>query len=177
MKRGFVLLCCFALCSITALAQKKTSGSSMNDQQFVNFAGQTEMTEANLGQLASTASTAQPLKDFAQKLVADQKADFHQLSDVAHKENLNVPTAIDNEHNKTMIDPFQKLKGSAFDQRFVKEIVRGETRTVDVYKKEVADTHNATLKSYAEEALPILQTNLADAKTMEKEKTKTAKKG
>jgi putative membrane protein len=177
VKQGFVLLCCLALCAIAAQAQKKSSRSTMNDQQFVNFAGQTEMTEANLGQLASTAAASQPIKDFAQKLATDQKTDFHQLFNVAHKEDLKVPTAIDSERNKTTIGPFQKLKGAAFDQSFLKEIIEAETKTIHVYKEEAADAQHPALRSYAEEALPILQTNLAGAKSLEKEKTKAPTKG
>jgi putative membrane protein len=46
MKRLLATLCCVAMCSAPALAQKK---APMTDQQFVDFAAQTDMVEANLG--------------------------------------------------------------------------------------------------------------------------------
>ena len=129
----------------------------MTDQQFVDFAAQTDMVEANLGQLAETVASSQPVKDYGQMLVTDHTKDFNQLYDVAHQVNLNMPNAIDAEHNKVMIDPFQNLKGSAFDNHYIHEMIAGHTKAIAVYKKEAADAQNPALKSYAEQVLPVLQ--------------------
>ena len=81
-----------------------------------------------------------------------------------------VQDAIDAENNKTMIDPFQKLKGAAFDHRYVREMIAGHTKAIAIYKKEAADAQNPVLKSYAEDALPVLEKHLAGAKDLEKAK-------
>lgn len=170
MKRIAVALCCLSLCAFSALAQKKAEkGAAMTDQQFLDLAAQTDMVEANLGQLAQTSADSQPVKDYAQMLVTDHTSDFHQLSDLAHQANLTEPTAIDAEHNK-MIDPFQKLKGAAFDHRYVAEMIAGHTKAIAVYKKEAADAQNPAVKSYAEQVLPTLQKHLDGAKDLEKTK-------
>ena len=178
MKRILTLACCISLCSLPGLAAQKNASKrpAMSDQQFVDFAGQTDMVDANLGDLASLAASSEPVKDFGQKLVTAKTDDYRQLSKAAHDVNLTVPTAIDKEHNRTMIDPFQKVKGASFDRRFVKEMVAGETRAIAIYKREAADSQNAALRSYAEEALPTLQGHLAEAKNMEKTMS-AAKKG
>jgi putative membrane protein len=171
MKRILSAVCCIAICSMPALAKEKTAeAAAMTDQQFVDFAAQTDMVEANLGQLAGTAASAQPVKDYGQMLATDHTKDFNQLYDVAHQANLDMPKAIDPEHNKAMIDPFQKLNGAAFDHRYVHEMIAGHTKAIAVYKKEAADAQNAALKSYAEQALPTLQKHLDDAKALEKAK-------
>jgi putative membrane protein len=103
-------------------------------------------------------------------LTADHTKDFGQLYSVAHQANLNMPSAIDAAHNKAMIDPFQKLTGTAFDHRFAHEMVAGHTKAIAVYKKEAADAQNPALKSYAEQALPVLEKHLEDAKGLEKAK-------
>jgi putative membrane protein len=175
VKRTLTLLCCFSLCSIPGLAQKKSSRSSMSDQQFVNFAGQTDMVDANLGQLARTVAPSQPIKDYAQKLVTDQTNEFQALSKVAQQSSLNVPSAIDKNHDRTMIDPFQKLKGATFDRRFVREMIEENTRAVEIYKKEAAHAQTPALRSYAEKALPILQGDLSEAMKIEVTKTATKK--
>lgn len=175
MKRTLTLLCCFSLCSIPGLAQEKSSGSSMGDQQFVNFAGQTDMVDANLGQLARTVAPSQPIKDYAQKLVTNQTSDFEALSKVAQQSSFNVPIAIDKDHDRTMIDPFQKLKGAVFDRRFVKEMIEKDMRAIEIYKKEAAHAQTPALRSYAEEALPILQADLSEAMKIEMTKTATKK--
>jgi putative membrane protein len=171
MKRVLSALCCITLCSVPALAQAKTAKRpAMSDQQFVDLAAQTDMVEANLGQLAQSASSSQPVKDYAQMLVTDHTKDFDQLYTLAHQANLNRPDAIDAAHNKAMIAPFQKLKGTAFDHRYIHDMIAGHTQAIAVYKKEAADAESSALKSYAEETLPTLQKHLDDAKALEKAK-------
>jgi len=109
MKRTLAAFCCIALASLPLVAQKKAAGKAMTDQQFVEFAAQTDMMEANLGQLAANAASSQQVKDYASTLVTEHTTDYGQLSTAAKQANLNVPNAIDTEHNK-MLAPFQKLK-------------------------------------------------------------------
>lgn len=175
MKRILSAVCCIALASIPALAQSKAPGGpAITDQQFVDFAAQTDMVEANLGQLAQTVASSQPIKDYAQMLVTDHTKDFNQLNDIAHQANLDSPNAIDAEHNKMMIDPFQKLKGAAFDHRYIQEMITGHTKAIAVYTKESRDGQNPALKAYATQALPILQMHLDEAKALQNSKA-TAK--
>lgn len=175
MKHTLTLLCCFSLCAIPGLAQKKSSGSSLSDQQFVNFAGQTDMVDANLAQLARTVAPSQPIRDYAQKLVTDQTDDFQALSKIARQSRLHVPSAIDKDHDRTMIDPFQRVKGATFDRRFVREMIEEDTRAIEIYKKESAHAQTPALRSYAAEALPILRGDLSEAMKIEMTETATKK--
>lgn len=169
MKRILGIAFCMVLASLTVLAQKKSSEmKGMTDQQFVDMAAQTDMVEANLGQLAQTASDDQAVKDYGKMLVTDHTNDYEQLKAAAKQANLTVPTAIDAEQNKTMIGPFQHLKGKAFDHKYITEMIAGHTRAIDVYKKEAADAQNDAIKSYAATALPVLQKHLDGAKDLEK---------
>jgi len=166
MKRMLSVLCCLAVCSLPVLAQKK----AMTDQEFVDFAAQTDMVEANLGQLAQNVADSQGVKDYAQMLVTDHTKDYGDLMTAAQTAGLTVPTAIDTEHNKAMIDPFQKLKGAAFDHKYIQEMVAGHTKAIAIYKKEADDAQNASIKSYAQAALPVLEKHLDGAKALEKGK-------
>jgi putative membrane protein len=171
MKRILSAVCCIALWAMPALAQEKGRRVvEMSDQQFVDFAAQTDMVEANLGQLAQSMASSQQVKDYGQMLVTDHTNDFHQLYGLGHQANLNVPDAIDAEHNKAMIKPYEQLKGVAFDHRYIHEMVAGHSKAIAIYRKEAADAQNPGLKSYAEQALPVLQKHLDDAKALEKAK-------
>ncbi|MGB8832855.1 MAG: DUF4142 domain-containing protein [Candidatus Sulfotelmatobacter sp.] len=140
----------------------------MTDQQFVDFAAQTDMLEANLGQLAATKTSSQGVKDYAQMLVTDHTDDYTQLGMVAGKENL-VPKALDAPHDK-MIAPFKNLKGPAFDHRYIQEMIAGHTKAIQVYTKEASDAQSADLKEYANQTLPTLQKHLDGAKNLAKAK-------
>ena len=171
MKTVLSAVCCLVLCSLPALGQKKAAaGAAMTDQQFIDLAAQTDMVEANLGQLAQSAASAQPVKDYGQMLVTDHTNDFNQLYTIAQQANLTRPNAIGAEQNKAMIDPFQKLNGAAFDKRYIHEMIAGHTKAIAVYKKEATDAQNPAVKSYAEQTLPTLQKHLDGAKALEKAK-------
>jgi putative membrane protein len=164
MKRVLSALCCFALCSVTSFAQK------MTDQDFVNFAAQTDMVEANLGQLAGSVAASQGVKDYGQMLATDHTQDYGQLMTAAQQASLTAPSAIDSQHNKAMIDPFQKLQGAAFDHKYIQEMIAGHTKAIAIYKKEADNAQNASIKSYAQTALPVLQKHLDQAKALAKGK-------
>lgn len=169
MKRLLAAFCCVALATVPALAQKKAATApAMTDQQFVDFAAQTDMVEADLGQLAQDVAASQPVKDYGQMLLTDHTNDFAQLHVIAQQANLTVPAAIDAENVKTTIAPFHKLKGEAFDHHYIHEMAVGHTKAIEIYKKEAADAQNPAVKSYAEQALPVLQKHLDHAKALEK---------
>lgn len=170
MNRYLSILCCMALCSAPAFAQKASGAATMTDQQFVDFAAQTDMVEANLGQLAQGAASSQAVKQYGQMLVTDHTADYKKLQGLASQANVTVPDAIDATHNKTMIAPFEKLKGKQFDTRYEREMVAGHTKALDMYKKEADSATNDAIKSYAQDAIPVLQKHLDDAKALEQGK-------
>jgi putative membrane protein len=172
MKNILTAVCCLCICSIAALGEKKPAkGPAMSDQNLINFAAQTDMVEANLGQLAQTAAGSQQVKDYAQMLVTDHTSDFNQLSGVARQAGLSVPSAIDAEQNKTMIGQLEKLKGATFDRRYIEDMIAGHEKGIAIYKKEAADAQNPALKSYADHALPVLEKHLAAAIKLEKART------
>jgi putative membrane protein len=168
MKSVLLAACCLLMVPMSSRAQK--SRKAMGDQEFVDFAAQTDMVEANLGQLAQDVASAQPVKDYGQMLDTDHTKDYQLLQDAAGKANLKVPDAINEEHNKTLIGPMHKLKGAAFDHRYISEMIAGHTRAIEVYKAEAADGKNSDLKSYAEDALPVLEKHLDAAKKLENTK-------
>ncbi|MGA3346615.1 MAG: DUF4142 domain-containing protein [Terracidiphilus sp.] len=171
MKTILAVVCCLSLCSIAALAQKMSAKEqAMRDQRFVDFVAQTDMVDANLGQLAEAAGSSNSVKDCAQMLVTDHTSDFHEISDLAQKAGFRVPKAIDLENNKTTIGPFQRLKGTAFDRRYVQEMVAEHAKAIAIYKKEAADAETPALKSYADKTLPVLEKLLTETKDIEKAK-------
>ena len=148
------------LLSVPAFSQHKKAAhkqaAPMSDQEFVDFAAQTDMTEAHLGQLAADKAQSQAVKDYAQMLVTDHTNDYNQLTAVATKANLNVPKGLDAKHDK-MIAPFEKLKGAAFDRTFAHEMVSGHEAAIATYDKQSHDGQNADLKSYANQDLATLE--------------------
>jgi putative membrane protein len=167
MKTIVSAVCCVALSCVLALAQG--AAPAMTDQQFMDFAAQTDMLEANLGQLAAAKTSSQDVKDYAQMLVTDHTDDYTQLGVIAAKGSVVVPKALDAAHDK-MIAPFNNLKGPAFDHRYIQEMIVGHTKAIQVYTKEATDAQSADLKAYASQTLPTLEKHLDGAKNLAKAK-------
>jgi len=173
MKSTLIAFCCLASCAIPVLAKSKTKvrPSSMSDQQFIEFAAQTDMMEANIGQLAASAADGTPIKDYAKVVVTNRTSDYRKLSDAAHQASLTVPTAIDGQLNKEVVGPFHGLKGAAFDRRYTSEMIARDATAVDVFQRESVASKDSALKSYAAQSLIVFRERIADAKSLEKQKT------
>jgi putative membrane protein len=168
MKTILSTVCCLALCCFTASAQKHPAKAApMTDQKFLDMAAQTDMLEAHLGQMAADQAANPAVKEYAQMLVTDHTADYQQLTALAAKAGLTVPTALDSAHNK-MIAPFEKLKGAAFDAQYIHTMIAGHTEAIGVYTKESGDAQNADVKAYAGATLPALNKHLDSAKDLAK---------
>lgn len=143
----------------------------MTDQEFVDFVAQTDMVEANLGQWAQEVAASQAVKDYGQMLATDHTNNYQKLQTVAQQAGLTVPTAINAENNKTTIGPFHRLKGAAFDRKYIHTMVVGHTQAVALFKKEVDDAQNPALKVFVQDTIPVLEKHLDHAKAIEQGKT------
>jgi putative membrane protein len=157
-------LACCALCCIPVFGQ--AAAATGNDQTFVDFAGQTDMTEAHFGQMAQDQAAKQDIKNYGQMLTTDHTNDYNQLTAAATKAGDTVPKGIDAANNK-MIAPFEKLKGARFDRRFLHDMVTGHEKAIAKYKTEIEKGQNTDVKAYAQQALPTLEKHLQDAKDLE----------
>jgi putative membrane protein len=171
MKSVVATVCCLSLCCLTVYAQKEHAAKPMTDQQFVDMVAQTDMLEAHLGQMAAEQAASQDVKDYANMLVTDHTANYQQLTALGATAGFTVPKGLDAAHDR-MIAPFEKLKGAAFDTRYIHEMIAGHTEAIGVFTKEAADAQNADLKSFASATLPTLQKHLDGAKNLEKPPSK-----
>lgn len=168
MKRTLLAVCSISILLVPALAQ---NASPPIDQKFLEFAAQTDMVEANLGDLAQTAASSQAVKDFGHMVASDHTQDYQKLEGLAQQAGLKLPTAIDAAHNKSLIGPLHALKGAAFDHTYIRDMVAGHTQAIAMFKKEAETALNPTLKAYAKETLPTLQKHFEAAKAIQQGKT------
>jgi putative membrane protein len=168
MKRALSAICCVFVFVVPALAQK---AAPMSDQKFLETAAQTDMVEVHLGNLAQDSATSQAIKDYGRMLAGDHTQDYQALQTLAQQAGLTVPTAIDTEHNKSLISPLHGAKGKAFDHTYIQDMIAGHTAALALYKKEAHDATNPALRSYAQDTIPTLQKHLDAAKAIQQGKT------
>jgi putative membrane protein len=81
---------------------------------------------------------------------------------------------LDAKQNK-MIAPYEKLKGAAFDRKYLHDMVAGHEAAISAYNKQSRDGQNPDIKAYATATLPDLQKHEDDAKALMKSSGKSAK--
>jgi putative membrane protein len=94
------------------------SMAKVDDKKFAKDAALGGMAEVQLGKLATQKASRDDIKQFGQKIVDDHTKANDQLKELASKENIPIPDALDSKH-QARIDKLSKLSGENFDKAFV----------------------------------------------------------
>ncbi len=143
--------------------------TSANDKDFVEFAGETNLTAVRLGRMAERQSSSKEVKQLGRTMVREHTQDLRKLRAVAKKVGAIAPNTLDDAHQQ-VVSPLANLKGEAFDRRFSKAAADQHAKAVDAYRREANGGFNSQLKAYAAATLPHLQEHLQQAQAMAGEK-------
>ena len=125
------------------------------------------MAEVELGKLATQKASRDDIKQFGQKIVDDHTKANDQLKEVATKENIPIPDALDSKH-QARIDKLSKLSGEDFDKAFVKDQLKDHQAEVRDFSAEAQSGTDANVKTFASNVLPTLQQHLEQVKDLNK---------
>ena len=103
-------------------------------QRFVEKASVANMAEIQLGQLALERAQDPQVKQFAQTMIDNYTTAQEQLTSAATSQNIPVPTALDDKHQK-LHDKLAKLQGAEFDRGYMDAIVDGHKDVEKLLKK------------------------------------------
>ena len=147
--------------SLVLLAASVAYAASLTnaDKQFLITAARDDMTQAHEGQMAESQAARADVKSFAKTLVDDHTADYTQVSQLAAKVGVTVPTGINTSRNAT-IEQLGRLKGDRFDHQFTNDEIASHRQLLAAYQHEAKDGHDADVKAYAQKAIPVLEKHL-----------------
>ena len=145
-----------------------------DDRKFVKEAALGGMTEIELGKLAEQKASRDDVKQFGQKMVDDHTKANDQLKQIASKENIPVPDALDSKH-QSRIDKLSKLSGAEFDKAYIKDQLKDHQMDVKEFSAEAQGGMDPNIKTFASNTLPTLQEHLEMAKNMNKSDKNAAK--
>ena len=143
----------------------QTNHTSANDEDFVEFAGETDLTVARLGQMAESQGSNSQVKQLGRMMQQDHTQDLKALTAVANRIGAIAPNSLDDEH-KQVVSRFAGLTGQDFDRKFLKEMSDRHANALAAYKREADRGFNAELKAYAGKALPHLEAHLREAQRL-----------
>ena len=161
------------LAAAPAVAQgKKTNqgASSGGDAKFIEHVARGGQAEIDLGRLGEQKAQATEVKALARRLVADHTKSNQQLMKIAQQEGAQ-PPAQPSKAERSQRAKLDKLNGQAFDKAFVKQIVQDHQKDIEYFQKQQDSLKDPTLKSFAQQTLPVLRKHLQMAQQTEQATT------
>jgi putative membrane protein len=128
------------------------------DQDFVKKAYSINRAEIDLGHMAEQKGTAPEVKSFGARMVADHTKALDDLKAAAHKDGVATPTAV-LPAQKQLEGQLSQLTGKPFDDAYMKHMITGHGAAIDVFTQEIAKGTSPSLRAYAEQSLPMLESH------------------
>ena len=137
---------------------------SANDKDFIEFAGEFDLTAIHYGQLAQLNGSAR-IKEFGRMIEQAHTADLKQLNLVADKVGGVAPNTLDDVH-KSQVKRLHNVKAKSFDHQFLKAVVNDHENALVSFKREAENGLNQHLQAYAKAALPHLEEHVVQARKL-----------
>ena len=137
---------------------------SAGDSRFVTEVAKGNESEIKLGQLGVEKAASKSVREFAAKLVADHTKAAAELKSICDLKGITLKAGEKSE--ATGETDFSQLSGEAFDQAFVKHLVRDHEKDIKEFEKESTSGEDRQIREYAARMLPTLNTHLAAAKAL-----------
>ena len=141
---------------LTAPNTSAASSLARADRNFATTAARAGLAEVAEAQIALQKSNDADIKKFAQRMVDDHSKANAQLTSIARAKGLNLPTA-PSRSDQSEAERLQKLRGDAFDRRYVSDQTDAHKQAVSLFTTESKSGKDNDLKSFAAQTLPTLQ--------------------
>lgn len=138
----------------------------LTQDTFVEKAATTDMEEIRLGEMAQQKAQSADVKSFGQMMVTDHTKSSEQLKTIAQNLNAQVPANLKPKQQEK-VDKLSGLSGAEFDREYVKMMVEGHQKAVDLFEDASEGDLPAELKQFATKTLPTLENHLERAKELE----------
>lgn len=133
------------------------------DKAFLKQAAVGGEAEIQMGQMAEKKASNPQVQQFGARMVKDHSQNADLLTQVAQSQNVSLPTRLTPEYSDAMAQ-LSRQAGPQFDNAYMKMMVQDHMKTVAKFKKEAATSQDPTVKKYAQESLPVLESHLQEAR-------------
>ena len=137
-------------------------------EMFVSKAMQGSLAEVQLGQLTLQKSNNPQVKEFAQRMIDDHTKLNEQMKPVAQQVGVKPPDQISKGDRKT-IAKLQALSGSAYDQAYIKDMVKDHKQDLNEFQMEASSGQDQTVKDAANQGSKVIAQHLQMAQQMAKD--------
>lgn len=132
---------------------------SPTDRLFVAKAMQGSQAEVELGQLTLQKSQNEQVKQFAQRMIDDHTKLNDQMKPVAQQLGVSVPNQPSKKDRQT-IAKLQALSGPAYDQAYIKDMVKDHKQDLSDFQTEASSGQDQTVKDAATQGSQVIAQHL-----------------
>lgn len=149
----------------TQTDHQSTSSLSQSDKKFVDKAAEGGLAEVELGNLAARKATNPDVKSFAERMVKDHSHANEKLEQIATRDGISVPHRL-SAKDAMLKARLEKLHGQAFDKAYMENQLQDHKKDIAAFQQESQDGQNRSVKEFATETLPTLQSHLREAESV-----------
>ena len=139
--------------------------TNTEDRLFVQLLAAGGMAEVDFGRLAEGKARSQPVKDFAQLMVADHTKANRELERLAKAAQIPLPSEL-NPEDKSMRSTLESVSADAFELAYMQGQVVDHQKAVVLLIWEIGQGQDAPLQQWAAATLPIVLGHLEMAKAL-----------
>ena len=143
----------------------KSDEQAAIDKIFVKKAMQGSIAEVQLGELTLQKSNNDQVKQFARKMIDDHTKLNEQMRPVAQQLRVEIPTEV-SKKDKSLMSKMQALSGTAYDQAYIKEMVKDHKQDLSEFHMEASNGH---VKDAATQGSKIISEHLQMAQQLAKD--------
>jgi putative membrane protein len=162
------------LLTLAAVAATAVAMADTNPNTFVEKAGQDGMTEVQLGKLAQQKANDADVRSFGSRMVTDHGKANAELTSIAQKKGLKVPTKLDAEHS-SMVEELSGKSGAEFDALYSHHMSEAHTKAISLFT-DASKGSDAELAAFAKKTLPTLQEHKKMADSLARDKMSSTDK-
>ena len=156
---------CLAVCALAVLGTASAAHAQSADGQFMMDAAAGGMKEMEMSRLAAAKASRPEVKALAQMLVDDHTMVNAELSELAGRKKVALPTQLSAEAMAEQ-DQLSKLSGAAFDDAYLKAMIKGHEKGISLFTGESTSGADAEAKAWAAKILPKLKTHLGKVREL-----------
>jgi putative membrane protein len=142
---------------------------------FVKKAAVAGMTEVELAKVALAKSQDASIRKFADRMIKDHGKANLELEAIAKRKNLDVPKALDAEH-QSMVQMMSAKSGKAFDEAYSEHMNMDHSKAVALFEGASSST-DSDLAAFAKKTLPTLKQHKDMAEDLPKMRSADAGEG
>ncbi|MDT7815189.1 MAG: putative rane protein, partial [Acidobacteriaceae bacterium] len=121
-----------------------------------------------LGQLTLEKSNNDQVKQFARKMIDGHTKLNEQMKPVAQQLRVDIPTEV-SKKDKALIGKMQALSGAAYDQAYIKDMVRDHKQDLSEFQMEASNGRDPSVKDAAMQGSKTISEHLQMAEQLAKD--------